>query len=109
MYPHERSLVKQLAGQPFAIIGVNTDSHRETIAAICKEKNITWRSFFDGPDGPIADQWDIKAWPTVYLLDAQGKIRYRNARGKRLDEAITKLLAEIDIEVDITHDEEGEG
>ena len=29
MYPHERSLVKRLAGKPFAIVGVNSDDDRE--------------------------------------------------------------------------------
>jgi hypothetical protein len=105
MYPHERSLTKKLADKPFALIGVNSDKDREAILAITKEKNITWRSFWNGPKGtggPISSAWNVSAWPTIYILDAEGKIRYKNKRGADMDEAITKLLGEIDCEVDLT-------
>ena len=31
MYPHERSLVKRLANEPFALIGVNSDKDLEKL------------------------------------------------------------------------------
>src|SRR5262245_26861873 len=53
MVPHERSLVKRLEEKPFALLGINLGESRK----ICKkgeEKNqMTWRSFFDGRNGPI--------------------------------------------------------
>ncbi len=106
MYPHERSLVKQLADQPFALIGVNSDRDLEQIREVVKEKNITWRSFWNGPQGtggPISTEWGVTGWPTIYVLDAEGKIRYKNVRGAEMDEAITKLLAEMGHEVELTH------
>ena len=45
MYPHERSLVKALAGQPFVILGVNSDQDRDGIKETVKKEEITWRSF----------------------------------------------------------------
>ena len=106
MYPHERSLVEQLADQPFALIGVNSDRDLEQIREVVKEKNITWRSFWNGPQGtggPISTEWGVTGWPTIYVLDAEGKIRYKNVRGAEMDEAITKLLAEMGHEVELTH------
>lgn len=112
MYPHERSLVKKLSEKPFALIGVNSDRDLEKIREIVKEKNITWRSFWNGPEGtggPISTQWNVMGWPTIYVIDADGKIRFKNVRGPAMDDAITKLLAEIDIEVDLSnHDDEEE-
>jgi len=111
MYPHERSLVSQLEGKPFAIIGVNSDPDREKIVETCKEKDISWRSFWNGPKGtggPISEAWQVRGWPTIYVLDAEGKIRHKNVRGDKLDKAITELLAEIDVEVVIEHDDEGD-
>ena len=32
MYPHERSLVKRLENEPFALIGVNSDTDLERLA-----------------------------------------------------------------------------
>ncbi len=107
MYPHERSLVKQLADKPFAIIGVNSDQDLDEIRKIVKRKNLTWRSFQnEQADGAIADAWGIRGWPTIFILDAEGKIRYRDIRGGSIDGAITELLAEMDIEVEIKHEDE---
>lgn len=109
MYPHERSLVKQLADKPFALIGVNSDRDREKLKEVMKEKNITWRSFWNGPQGtsgPISTKWNVRGWPTIYVIDSQGKIRYKNVRGAAMDEAITELLAEMGVEVELKHDEE---
>jgi hypothetical protein len=111
MYPHERSLVKQLAGKPFALIGVNSDKDREALRETLKEKNITWRSFWNGEEGtsgPISSRWNVHAWPTIYVLDTNGVIRYRNVRGDDMDRALETLLAEAGHEVTISHDEEEE-
>ncbi len=98
MYPHERSLVTQYQGVPFAIIGVNSDKNRDAIRAIVKEKKLTWRSFWNGPkgtQGPISKKWDIQGWPMTYLIDAKGVIRHREINGKALDKSIEELVAEI--------------
>ena len=98
MYPHERSLVTQYQGLPFAIIGVNSDKNRDSIRAIVKKKNLAWRSFWNGPkgtEGPISKKWDIEGWPMTYLIDAKGVIRQRGINGKVLDKSIDELVAEI--------------
>ena len=48
MYPHERSLVKKLEGKPFALIGVNSDTRRETAKKATISEKLTWRSFWNG-------------------------------------------------------------
>jgi hypothetical protein len=96
MYEHERSLVKRLQDQPFALIGVNSDRDREAIKQVMKKENITWRSFWNGSTGgPISTAWGVHAWPTIYVLDAQGVIRYTGVRGKAMDEAVDTLLKEV--------------
>jgi peroxiredoxin len=94
MYPHERSLVERLKDKPFALIGINSDS-RENAKAAVKRENITWRSFWDGGDtnGPIATAWNVRGWPTIYVLDHKGIIRYKNVRGPLMDQAVDDLLA----------------
>jgi hypothetical protein len=98
MYPHERSLVKRLAGEPFALIGVNSDKDLEALQDVLLEENITWRSFWNGPEGtrgPISTQWNVRGWPTIYILDHEGKIRFKGPRGEAMDEAVDQLLAEM--------------
>jgi hypothetical protein len=97
MYPHERSLVKQLADKPFVLLGVNSDENRDEVKKVVEKNNLTWRSWFDGGDthGPIQTAYNVSHWPTIYVLDHQGVIRYIDVSEKELDEAIDKLLAEI--------------
>jgi len=97
MYPHERSLVKRLEGQPFVLLGVNSDRDREALKKVMKKQGITWRSFWNGgsTQGPISSAWNVRGWPTIYVLDHKGVIRYKNVRGEGMDEAVDKLLAEM--------------
>jgi hypothetical protein len=97
MYPHERSLVKRLSGQPFALLGVNSDKNLEQLQATMEQEQITWRSWWDGGStgGPIAATFGVRAWPTVYVLDHKGVIRFKNVRGADLDNAVDTLLADI--------------
>ena len=104
MYPHERSLVRQLAGKPFSIIGVNSDKSLDVIRKTVAEKDITWRSFWNGADGtrgPISTEWCVRSWPTIYVVDKAGVIRYKHIKGRLLDEAIETLLAEMGEKVSI--------
>ena len=81
MYPHERSLVKKLSDKPFALIGVNSDRNLDRIRKTVKEKDLTWRSFWNGEQGtggPISQEWQVTGWPTIYVMDSQGVIRYKN-------------------------------
>lgn len=111
MYPHERSLVRQTADKPFALIGVNSDRNKDQLRERMEEEGITWRSFWNGPEGtggPISAKWNVRGWPTIYVLDEAGVIRHKNARGSAMDEAVTTLLAEMGVELKLEHTEETE-
>src|SRR5438477_7815294 len=98
MYAHERSLAKRLEKSPFALIGVNSDKDRDALKQVLKDENLSWRSFWNGgsTNGPISNEWKVRGWPTIYVLDAEGVIRYRNVRGPQMDEAVDALLAEME-------------
>ncbi len=95
MIPHERSLVKKLENEPFALIGVNSDS-REAYDAEVEEMGVTWRSFMQGStSGPIPTKWNVQGWPTIYVLDHNGVIRYKNVRDEAMEDAVLELLEEM--------------
>jgi len=97
MYPHERSLVERLADEPFALLGINSDGNLDALQDTLREENITWRSWYDqSTSGPIATAWNVSGWPTIYVLDADGVIRFKDVRGDDLDKAIDTLLAEFE-------------
>jgi hypothetical protein len=98
MYPHERSLVKRLKDEPFALIGVNSDEDLEALKPALEKERITWRSFWNGPEGtggPISERWNVKGWPTIYVLDHEGRIRFKGVRGEAMDAAVDALLEEL--------------
>ncbi len=97
MYPHERSLVKRLEGKPFALLGINSDTDKEALKKVLEKEEITWRSWWNGSEGtggPLSKKWNVHSWPTTYVLDAKGVIRYKNVRGESMDKAVDALLKE---------------
>lgn len=96
MFPHERSLVKRLENEPFALIGVNSDQDLKAAKKMNENQGITWRSFYDKTtSGPISTAWNVHSWPTIYVIDHKGVIRYKNVRGEKMDEAVDSLLKEM--------------
>ena len=98
MYPHERSLVKRLEGKSFALLGINSDRDRDELKKVLEKEDITWRSFWNGGStgGPISTAWKVQGWPTIYVLDGTGTIRFRNVRGEAMDRVVDTLLAEME-------------
>jgi hypothetical protein len=97
MYPHERSLVEKLKDKPFALIGVNSDTDKKKLKERMEKEKITWRSFWNGPegtDGPISKAWNVRGWPTIYILDHKGVIRHKNLRDEKMEKAVEELLKE---------------
>jgi peroxiredoxin len=100
MWPHERSLVKKLAGKPFAVIGVNlSEANPSALKKVVDKENLPWRSFSDPRTsegwGPIARKWNLSGTPTIYLIDAKGVIRHKwvgGARAKVIDTAVEEMI-----------------
>ena len=100
MYPHERSLVEKYKNEPFAIVGINSDTDLAKMKDVRAKENISWRSFWNGPQGtagPISTAWNVRGWPTLYILDAKGTIRYKSvgANEEAIDKTLEELLAEL--------------
>jgi hypothetical protein len=57
----------------------------------------TWPSFWDGEfNGPIQIRYIVDHYPTLYVLDPRGVIRYIDVRAKGLDRAVDALLLELE-------------
>ena len=104
MWPHERSLVKNLADKPFAVLGVNiSEPNPAALRKVVEKHNLTWRSFSDPPTsegmGAIAKKWKLAGTPTIYLIDHKGVIRHKwvgGARANLIDNAVEKLIQEVE-------------
>lgn len=97
MLPHEREMVERLSDEPFTLLGINSDKSRSALEKVLKDENITWPNIYGGPthDNPIAKQYNVSGWPTIYILDHEGVIRHKNLRDEQMEEAVVKLIKEI--------------
>lgn len=76
------------------IVGVNVDNGRGDVDAFVKEHKLTWPQIFEagGMDSRLATDFCIISLPTLFLVDAQGKVVSRNVRAAELDKQVEKLL-----------------
>ena len=77
----------------FALIAVNCHDNQEEFLEGQGELKTDYASIFGGAS--IASAWGVNAFPTMFILDAEGKIRFKGVRGEALDEAVQELLDEL--------------
>ena len=70
-------LIERLKDQPFRVVPVNIGESKARVEAFLKKRKVTpnFKVLFD-PDGKVARQWKIYAYPSNYLLNKQHKVRY---------------------------------
>jgi hypothetical protein len=78
MFGRERSLATRYQGQPFVVLGVNAEPSREALQAVQRKYNLPWRSWWDG-GGHIASEWSVEGYPSFFLIDHRGAVRYQYA------------------------------
>ena len=79
MYPHQREIVARLKARPFALLSVMTDEDAGPIRKEIESGEITWRCWWErgGTHGSIPTAWNVRGYPTVYVLDQKGVIRLK--------------------------------
>jgi thiol-disulfide isomerase/thioredoxin len=97
MIPHEREMVERLKDKPFALVSISTDAQKETLTAFLAEEKMPWTHWWNGSQGGIIEDWDVRQFPTIYVIDAKGVIRHKDIRDQKLEDAVNKLLAEVEL------------
>lgn len=98
---------KRFAGKDVELVGVHTpeteaEGQPANVSRSVKELGITHPVLLD-PTGENWRRWGVRYWPTVFLIDKQGRIRerwegeleYQGAGGeKKLGDRVEQLLGE---------------
>lgn len=96
MIPHEREMVERLKDKPFVFISVSADDDKKDLEGFLEKEKMPWTHWWNkGAENPMLRDWNIRFFPTIYILDAEGKIRFKGVRGKQMDKAVDDLLAEV--------------
>jgi len=94
--PHLKELAKLHANDPFALVGIATDQNLEEYQRRARDAGITWRNAWSGgTQGTWPLGWGVQRYPTVYVLDGKGVIRFVDVRGEALSRAVQSLLDEM--------------
>jgi RNA polymerase sigma factor (sigma-70 family) len=88
-------LVSQIADNRVVMMGVNMDDDRSKAKATVDKYEIAWPSIWDRHEGPIRQKWNVQGWPSFWVIDGAGVIRYRKVYGQELRAGVQKLLNEL--------------
>lgn len=94
MIPHEREMVEKLKGKKFNLISVSGDNEKEALTTFLEKEKMPWTHWFAERKGILKD-WNIRFYPTIYVLDHKGVIRAKGLRGEALEKKVHELLEEL--------------
>ncbi len=82
--PEENDLVRKYQGKPFALLGVNCDEMIDDAKRIVVDESVQFRSWWDDPseEVTIVQRYDVSVWPTTFIIDQEGVIRYKDLHGR---------------------------
>jgi thiol-disulfide isomerase/thioredoxin len=96
MIPHEREMVERLKDKPFQLVSISADEKKETLKEFLTKEKMPWAHWWMGMDSKFGDDWDIRYYPTIYVIDGHGVIRHKDLRGEELEKAVNVLLKEME-------------
>jgi thiol-disulfide isomerase/thioredoxin len=73
-------LYKKYHSKGLEIIGVSVDSDKQGLLDFVKKEGEAWPQYFDGQgaDNVLAGRFGIEQFPTLWLIDKQGKVATTN-------------------------------
>jgi hypothetical protein len=89
-------MAKRLEGKPFTILGVSVSNSTDELRDFLKRTPLPWPNIAENQPSPLADDWRIRFFPTFYVIDAEGVVRYREIDADEIEPAINDLLKEME-------------
>ena len=94
--PNVIKLHKEYNDRGFEIVGISLDRDKAALERYIQQNNMDWPQQFDGKGwgNEIAAKYKVRSIPATYLIDREGKIRYRSIKGAQLEKAVAELINE---------------
>jgi hypothetical protein len=89
-------MVKRLKDKPFQLVSISADEEKKTLVDFIAKEPMPWAHWWVGSESKFSDDWDIRSFPTIYVLDTSGVIRHKDLRGEELEKAVNDLLKEME-------------
>ena len=95
MIPHQRQMVERLKNKPFQLVSVSADDKKETLIRFLAQEKMPWTHWWIGQNSDVMETFRVRVFPTIFVTDPNGVIRYKDLRGEKLEKAVNDLLAEM--------------
>lgn len=93
--PSMSSLFDEMAGKPFTILAINLGENPKDIRKFLDSYPVSFPVLLD-PQQALPRKWKVFAFPTSYLLDRNGIVRYSVAGGIDWeDEEVIKVISDL--------------
>ena len=73
--PSLNRLQQKMAGRPFELISINYAQEAETVAEFMRRVRVDFPVLLDR-DGAYARRWNVISYPSTFVIDRDGNIRY---------------------------------
>jgi thiol-disulfide isomerase/thioredoxin len=95
--PNVVSVYEKYHGQGFEVIGVSLDGKEVNAEALVKyavQHRMPWPQHYDGGrfKNQFAAKFGVDSIPAMFLVDKEGRIASRSARGSELEKEVKRLL-----------------
>lgn len=94
--PFIKTVRKKYAQDKLTIIGISQDRNLAKLKQVIKQQGMNWVHYYDG-ETEISRLYGINEFPTLILLDDQGKIIYKSGHIKNDRIEIPKLLEDLSL------------
>jgi hypothetical protein len=98
--PCGRELARRYRDRPVAVLGVY-EGTQESLRKEIDSGAIDWPCLWNGDQaGPIHQRWHIAVWPSLFILDQSGRIRFKGDRYRKpeaLRRAVEALMREAEV------------
>lgn len=88
--PNLKKLYDEYSSKGFEIVSISIDAKEADWEKALKDENLPWPNYLDA--GEIAEYFNVKAIPAMFLVDEKGIIIGEKLRGKELENKIAELL-----------------
>ncbi len=75
MYAPMRQLVAKFRLAPVRVVGIMSNADQTHLHAAAKRGDLNWTVIPQPLNGPLQLDWGIEGYPTVYIVDADGKLQ----------------------------------
>ena len=90
--PHLKELVERHKDDPFVLLGVNYNDKEDAYREGMDKFGVSWTCAYQGGDSFISKLFEVRGYPTYFLIGPDGEILGTGHSGSAYDKTIQKEI-----------------